>query len=90
MADGQIQDMLGMTEGELYGYLNDLLHEEAAEAAEQTGKSVEEELDSPGFAAAGASSTYAIKLILANNAYLTRQLLDIGVLESPDLAVESE
>ncbi len=80
MSDGRIDDILGMTEAELYGYLNDLLHEEAAEAAEQSGKSVEEELDTPGFAAAEAASTYAIKLILANNAFLTRQLLDAGFL----------
>jgi hypothetical protein len=80
MTDGHIDDILGMTEAELYGYLNDLLHEEAAEAAEASGKSVAEELDSTGFAAAEAASTYAIKLILANNAFLTRQLLDIGVL----------
>jgi len=86
MADGQIRDILGMTEGELYGYLNDLLHEEAAEAAEQSGKSITEELDSPGFAAAEASSTYAIKLILANNAFITRQLLDFGVLGPPTIA----
>ena len=37
MSDGRIDDILGMTEAELYGYLNDLLHEEAAEAAEQSG-----------------------------------------------------
>ena len=80
MTDQLSRDILGMTEQELYGYLNDLLHEEAAEAAEATGKSVEEELGSAGFAAVGAASTYAIKLILANNAFLTRQLLDAGVL----------
>lgn len=73
-----------MTEDELYGYLNDLLHEEAAEAAEESGKSVEEELASAGFAAAGAASTYAIKLIMANNAFITRQLLDLGLLVSTD------
>jgi hypothetical protein len=73
-------EILGMDENELYGYLNDLLHEEAAEAAQQSGKSLAEELDSPGFAAAGAASTYAIKMILANNAFITRQLLDLGVL----------
>ena len=73
-------EILGMDEGELYGYLNDLLHEEAAESAQQSGKSLEEELDSPGFAASGAASTYAIRLILANNAFITRQLLDLGVL----------
>jgi hypothetical protein len=74
-------DILGMSEDELYGYLKDLLHEEATEAAGVTGKSVEEELDSPGFAAAGAASTYAIKLILANNAFITRQLLDLGLIQ---------
>ncbi len=84
MADNRIDDILGMSENELYGYLNDLLHEEAAEAAEESGKTIEQELDSPGFAAAGAASTYAIKLILANNAYLTRQLLDTGVLSMGD------
>ena len=73
-----------MTENELYGYLNDLLHEEAAEAAAESGKSVEEELDSAGFAAAEAATTYAIKLIIANNAFITRQLLDLGVLNPGD------
>lgn len=82
MTDNTISDILGMNEGELYGYLNDLLHEEAAEAAEQTGKTVDQELASPGFAAAESASTYAIKLILANNAFLTRQLLDIGVIQN--------
>jgi hypothetical protein len=73
-----------MTEQELYGYLNDLLHEEAAEAAAESGKSVEEELDTAGFAAAGASASYAIKLIMANNAFITRQLLDLGLLQPGD------
>lgn len=76
--------ILGMSEPELYGYLNDLLHEEAAEAAQHSGKTAEEELDSTGFAAAGAASTYAIKLIMANNAYLTRQLLDLGILDTSE------
>lgn len=83
MAEGRSQELnelLGMGEDELYGYLNDLLHEEAAEAAQESGNSVEKELQSAGFAAAGAASTYAIRLILANNAYLTRQLLDLGLL----------
>jgi len=74
--------ILGMTEPELYGYLKDLLHEEALEAAEESGESVENELESAGFAAAGAASTYAIKLIMANNAFLTRQLLDLGLLDA--------
>lgn len=78
--------MLGMSEPELYGYLNDLLHDEAAEAAAESGKTVEQELDSAGFAAAAAASTYAIKMILANNAYITRQLLDLGVLAASEPA----
>ncbi len=84
-------DILGMTEGELYSYLNDLLYEEAEEAAGMTGKTVEQELESAGFAAAGAASTYAIKLILANNVFLTRQLLDQGILMPSDgSAVDEE
>ena len=75
-------DLLGMSEGELYELLNEVLHQEAAEAAVESGKSVEEELDTPGFAAAAAATTYAIKLIMANNAFLTRQLIDRGVLHA--------
>lgn len=84
MDDRSANDMLGMSEPELYAYLSDLLHEEASEAAERAGTDVARELASPGFAAAEASSTYAIKLVLANNAYLTRQLLDLGVLRAGD------
>jgi len=80
LSEGHIAQSLGMTEDELYRYLDELLHEEAAEAAEQTGRSVEEELESAGFQAVGAAATYAIKLIDANNAFITRQLLDAGVL----------
>ena len=75
-------DLLGMSESELYELLNEVLHEEAAEAAAESGKSVEEELDTAGFVAAAAATTYAIKLITANNVFLTRQLLDRGVLEA--------
>jgi hypothetical protein len=70
-----------MSEAELYELLNEVLHEEAAEAAVDSGKTVEEELDTAGFVAAAAATTYAIKLITANNAFLTRQLLDRGVLQ---------
>lgn len=80
MSQGHIGSTLGMTEDQLYQYLDELLKEEAAEASEQSGKSIEEELESAGFQAAGAASTYAIKLIEANNAFITRQLLDAGVL----------
>jgi len=84
VSDAPATSILGMSEPELYGYLKDLLHEEAREAADQNGTSLDDELDSPGFAAAEAASTYAIRLILANNAFLTRQLLDLGVLQAPN------
>ncbi len=90
MSEQPVVDILGMSEPELYAYLNDLLHEEAREAAESSGQSIEEELQSPGFAAAEAASTYAIRLILANNAFVTRQLLDLGVLWPRDDIVEQE
>ena len=81
---GHISSTLGMTEAELYQYLEELLREEAAEAAEESGKSIEEELESAGFYAVGAAATYAIKLIDANNAFITRQLLDAGLLNGED------
>lgn len=89
MSDARIDQVLGMNEGQLYQYLDELLREEAAEASDESGKSVDEELDSAGFAAAGAAASYAIKLIEANNAFITRQLLDAGVLAQDDEATES-
>jgi hypothetical protein len=77
-------DPLGMSESELYQYLNEVLHEEAAEAAAESGKTVEEELDTRAFQMVAAASTYAVKLINANNAFITRQLLDRGVLPSTE------
>jgi hypothetical protein len=77
-------DPLGMSESELYMYLNEVLHEEAAEAAAESGKTVEEELDTRKFQAVAAASTYAVKLIAANNAFITRQLLDRNVLPVGD------
>jgi hypothetical protein len=76
----QARDTIGMTAEEMHAYLEALLHEEAAEAARERGTTVEEELDSAGFAAARAASSYAIKLLDANNAYIARYLLDRGVL----------
>lgn len=84
MQEGHISAVLGMTEEQLYQYLDELVHEEAAEAAAESGKSVDEELESPGFQAVGAAATYAIKLIDANNAFITRQLLDAGLLSPGD------
>jgi hypothetical protein len=74
------RDTIGMTAEEMQAYIEALLREEAAEAAEARGTTVEEELESPGFAAARAASSYAIKLLDANNAYIARFLLDRGVL----------
>ena len=74
------RDTIGMTTEEMQAYIEALLQEEAAEAAAERGTSVEDELDSIGFAAARAASSYAIKLLDANNAYIARFMLDRGVL----------
>jgi hypothetical protein len=74
------RDTIGMTADEMHAYLEALLREEAAEAAAERGTTVEQELDSIGFAAARAAGSYAIKLIDANNAYIARYLLDRGAL----------
>jgi len=71
---------LGMAEDQLAAYLDEMLLEEAQEAAGERGTSADEELHSPGFASARSASSYAIRLITANNAFLARQLLDMGVL----------
>jgi hypothetical protein len=77
---GDERDTIGMTPEEMQAYIEALLREEAAEAAAARGTTMEEELDSAGFAAARAASSYAIKLLDANNAYIARFLLDRGVL----------
>jgi len=84
MSDGRIDQVLGMNETQLYQYLEELLRDEAAEASVESGETIEEELKSAGFAAVGAAATYAIKLIEANNAFITRQLLDAGVLNQDE------
>jgi hypothetical protein len=73
-----------MTAAEMHAYLESLLQDEAAEAAAARGTTVEEELESPGFAAARAAASYTIKLLDANNAYIARFLLDRGVLPGGD------
>jgi len=78
-AEQGARDTIGMTAEEMQAYIEALLQEEAAEAAAERGTTVEEELDSIGFAAARAASSYAIKLLDANNAYIARYLLDRGV-----------
>jgi hypothetical protein len=69
-----------MTPAEMLAYLDALLQEEAAEAAQARGTTVAEELDSAGFAAVRAAASYTIKLLDANNAYIARYLLDQGLL----------
>jgi hypothetical protein len=80
VADQEPREMLGMTEEELAAYLEVLIEEHAGEVAAEEGTTLAEELESPGFAAARAATSYAIRLIAANNAYLTRHLLDLGVI----------
>jgi hypothetical protein len=78
------RDTIGMTAEEMQAYIDALLQEEAAEAADARGTTADEELDSAGFAAARAASSYAIKLLDANNAYIARFLLDRGVLAASE------
>jgi hypothetical protein len=77
---GAPRDTIGMTAAEMLAYLDALLQEEAAEAAAARGTTAEAELASPGFVAARAAASYAIKLLDANNAYIARYLLDHGLL----------
>ncbi|HEV2109621.1 MAG TPA: hypothetical protein VGR16_15280 [Thermomicrobiales bacterium] len=80
---------LGMTEDQLAAYLDEMLLEEAEEAAAQRGTSAEQELNSPGFASVRSSCSYAVRLITANNVFLARQLLDMGVLDVSGREAES-
>ncbi len=84
MSDSASLTTLGMTELELNAYLEELLREEAEQAAAESERSAAEELESAGFMAARAGASYAIRLICANNAYLARHLLDLGVLSAAD------
>jgi hypothetical protein len=78
--DGQPLETLGMSEEKMRLYVEELVRERALQVATESGTTVEEELDSPAFAAIRAAMAYAVDLIQANNAYLTRHLLDLGVL----------
>ncbi len=77
---GEPRETIGMTAEEMQAYIEALLQEEAAEAAAERGTTVEEELESIGFAAVRAAASYTVKLVDANNAYIARYLLDRGVL----------
>jgi hypothetical protein len=78
--DGQPLETLGMSEDAMRAYIEELVEERAQEIATENGTTLEEELDTPAFASIRASMVYAIELIQANNAYLTRHLLDLGLL----------
>jgi hypothetical protein len=73
-------ETLGMSPEELEAYLERVVREQAAEAAARNGTSIEEELATVAFTAVRATASYAIYLISANNALLTRQLGELGVL----------
>ena len=74
------RETLGMTQDELMTLLEELLQENAEEAAAEKGTTPAQELASPGFASVRASMSYAIHLIEANNAFIARHLLDLGVI----------
>lgn len=76
----QKRESLGMTQDELFTYFEELLIQEAQEAAVKNKTSLEEELAEPGFAAVRASASYFVQLISANNAFIARYLLDHGIL----------
>ncbi|MEA2584971.1 MAG: hypothetical protein QOF33_3056 [Thermomicrobiales bacterium] len=70
-----------MNEEAMRLFVEELVRERAQEVAAETGTTVEEELDSPAYAAIRATMVYAVRLLQANNAYLTRHLLDLGLLQ---------
>ena len=80
MGDSEPRETLGMTEEELQAYFEELLLEQAQEVAEEEGQPPAQVMASPGFAATRAAMSYAVQLIAATNAYLTRLLLDLGLL----------
>lgn len=88
-AEGQPLEMLGMAEESMYAYAETLIDEHAKASAAERGVSLEEELEFPIYAANRAAVAYAIKIMVANNAYLTKHLLDLGVIQ-PGAGVELE
>lgn len=82
--EGQPLEMLGMAEESMLAYAQSLVEEQARVTAEQRGVSLEEELDTPGYTAARASLAYVVKLLVANNAYFTNHLLELGVIKTGD------
>jgi hypothetical protein len=76
--------MLGMAEESLIAYAEALVEEGARIAAEARGVSLEDELDTPSVIASRMTLQYVVKLLVANNAYFTNHLLELGVIKSGD------
>lgn len=83
-AEGQPLEMLGMAEESMLAYAISLIEDQATISAEERGVSLEEELGTPGYAAARAALSYVVKVMVANNAYITNHLLELGVIKSGD------
>jgi hypothetical protein len=81
--DGRPLETLGMSEEAMLAYAEELVRERAQQTAAESGTTLDEELETPAYAAIRASMVYAVQLVHANNAYLTRHLLDLGVIPSP-------
>ncbi len=83
MGEAAPRETLGMTEEELRAYFEELLRAKAEEVAAEESRTPAQVMASTAFAATRAATSYAIELIAANNAYLSRHLLDLGVLTPP-------
>ena len=88
--DGQPLETLGMSDDVMRAYIEELIVDRAQTMANENETTLDEELDSQAFASIRASMVYAIELIHANNAYLTRHLLDLGLLNRPAASTEEE
>jgi hypothetical protein len=82
--DGRPLETLGMSEEAMRLYVEELIREQAQRVADESGTTIDDELNSPAFAAIRASMAYAVQLVHANNAYLTRHLLDLGVISAAE------
>ncbi len=82
--EGHPLEMLGMAEESMFAYAESLIEDQARITAAERGVSLEEELDTPGYAAARLALGYVVKVMVANNAYLTNHLLELGVLHAGD------
>ena len=87
--EGQPLEMLGMAEETMLAYGEALVTEHAAALAEAGGISFDEAYASPQIASVRAAISYTTKLLVANNAYLTRHLLELGVIK-PGAGIELE